>query len=160
MLLVATVLAALLAGGGVAVYLQLQSTKSAGLVKAARSSLFCAEAGLAAARPVIAASYLVWHDLLDGDPATDPDWYPITGDVDGDGTADYSVTIRDNDDERLPTPNDPSVDIDRRVFAVARCTRNADVAREVSALLTVSSARHVYRNQDGGGGFNNGNQNR
>ncbi len=159
MLLVATILVALLAGGGVALYIQLQSTKSAGLVKSARSSLFCAEAGLAAARPIIARNHAGWADVLDEDPRNDPDWYPITGDIDDDGTPDFEVTIRDNDDERLPSANNTAVDIDRRVFAVARCTKNADVTREVSELIVVASGRHVYRNQDGGGGFNNGNQN-
>lgn len=159
MLLVATILVALLAGGGVALYLQLQGTKSAGLVKAARTSLYCAEAGLAAARPIITRNQAGWDNVLDEDSGNDPDWYPITGDADNDGTSDFEVTIRDNDDERLPAANDPTKDSDRRVFAVSRCTRNADVMREVSELLIVSSGRHVYRNQDGGGGFNNGNQN-
>ncbi len=159
MLLVATLLVALLAGGGVALYVQLQSTKGAGLVKATRSSLYCAEAGLAAARGFIALNYLTWPQALDNDPSNDPAWYPVRGDMNGDLIDDYEVTIRDNDDEVPPTPADPTRDNDRQVFAVSRCISNADVSRQVVELLVVAGAGQPYRNQGGGGAFNTGNQN-
>jgi hypothetical protein len=159
MLLVATLLVALLAGGAVALYVQLQGTKSASLVKASKSSLFCAEAGVIAARPTLAQSYLNWPILLDGNAANDPSWYPLTGDIDGDGVNDYEVTIKDNDDEVPPAADDPEVDTDRRVFAVGRCLKNSDVSRQVIELLVVGGGGYVYRNQAGGGGWNTGNQN-
>lgn len=159
MLLVATILVALLAGGGVALYVQLQSTKSAGLVKASKNSLFCAEAGVIAARPTLALNYLTWPVLLDGNAGNDPTWYPISGDLDGDGVDDYEVTIKDNDDEVPPAPNDPLFDNDRRVFAVGRCLKSTEVSREVTELLIVGGGGYVYRNQAGGGGWNTGNQN-
>lgn len=159
MLLVATILVALLAGGGVALYIQLQSTKSAGMAKSSRSSLFCAEAGVIASRPTLALNYLAWSVLLDGDDSNDPLWYPLTGDIDGDGVNDYEVTIRDNDDEVPPAVNDPTFDVDRRVFAVGRCIKNPDVSRQVTELLVVGGGGYVYRNQAGGGGWNSGNQN-
>lgn len=160
MLLVSTILIALLAGGGVALYLQLQNTKSAALVKASTNSLYCAEAGVIAARPSIALNFLTWPVLLDGNDGNDPDWYPIRGDLDGDGVNDYEVTIRDNDDEVPPAPNNPAFDNDRRVFAIGRCLQNSDVSREVVELLVVAGGGYVYRNQAGGGGWNTGNQNR
>jgi hypothetical protein len=160
MLLVATILIALLAGGGVALYIQLQSTKSASMVKASSSSLYCAEAGVIAARPIIALNYLAWPILLDGNDSNNPDWYPIRCDLDGDGVDDYEVTIRDNDDEVPPAPNDPTFDNDRRVFAVGRCLRGGDVSREVVELIVVGGGGYVYRNQAGGGGWNTGNENR
>lgn len=159
MLLVATLLVALLAGGAVALYVQLQGTKSAGLVKASKSSLFCAEAGVIAARQILADSYLDWSILLDGNASNDPSWYPLTGDIDGDGVNDYQVTIKDNDDEVPPAANDPELDNDRRVFAVGRCLKNSDVSRQVMELLVVGGGGYVYRNQAGGGGWNTGNQN-
>ncbi|HTE54930.1 MAG TPA: hypothetical protein VK698_28950 [Kofleriaceae bacterium] len=159
MLLIATLLIALLAGGGVALYLQLQSTKSAGMVKAARTSLYCAEAGLAASRGIIALNYLTWPTALDASTSNDPPWYPLVGDIDGDGVDDYEVRIRDNDDEVPPAPNDPERDNDRQVFAVAHCIKNTEVSREVVELLLVASSGHVYRNQSGGGAFSSGNQN-
>lgn len=159
MLLVATILVALLAGGGIALYIQLQGTKSAGMVKSARDSLFCAEAGVVAARPQLAMNYLAWPTLLDTDPDNDPAWYPITGDIDGDGTNDYEVTIRDNDDEVPPAASDPTFDNDRRVYAIGKCVKNTDASRQVIELLVVGGGGYVYRNQAGGGGWNAGNQN-
>jgi hypothetical protein len=148
MLLVATLLVALLAAGGVALYIQMQGTKSAGMVKSSRNSLFCAEAGVIASRQTLALQYLTWPTLLDGNPANDPTWYPLTGDLDGDGVNDYEVTIRDNDDEVPPADDDPTFDNDLRVFAIGKCLRSSDASRQVTELLVV-----------GGGGFNTGNQN-
>lgn len=159
MLLIATLLIALLAGGGVALYLQLQSTKGAGMVKAARSSLYCAEAGLNRARGDIAFNYLSWPLALDVDKTNDPAWYPLRGDLDGDTVDDYEVTIKDNDDEAPPL-NDPARDNDRQVFAISRCLKSNQGSRQVKELLIVAGAGHVYGNQSGGGAFNSGNQNR
>lgn len=159
MLLVSTLLVALLAAGGVALYIELQGTKSADMVKASDSSLYCAEAGLVAARSIVAVNYLAWPTLLDSDPSNDPTWYPIRGDVDGDGADDYEVTIRDNDDDVPPAASDPTFDNDRRVFMVSRCLKSSDTSREVTELVSVSGGGHVYRNQAGGGAFNSGNQN-
>jgi hypothetical protein len=159
MLLIATLLIALLAGGGVALYLQLQGTKGAGMVKAARSSLYCAEAGLNAARGVIALNYLSWPLALDTDKTNDPDWYPVRGDLDEDTVDDFEVTIKDNDDE-VPPLNDPARDNDRQVFAISRCLKSNQGSRQVKELLMVAGAGHVYGSQSGGGAFNSGNQNR
>lgn len=155
MLLVATVLVALLAGGGIALYIQLQGTKSATMVKSSTSSLFCAEGGVVAARPIISVNVADWSNVLAGGTA---DWYPIQGDLDGDAVNDYEVTIRDNDDEAIGTDNDPEVDVDQRVFAVGRCLKQ-DTSRRVQELIVVATGTYVYRNQAGGGGFNAGNQN-
>ena len=155
MLLVATVLVALLAGGGIALYIQLQGTKSATRVKTSTSSLFCAEGGVVAARPIIALNIGDWDTILDGGTA---DWYPVQGDLDSDGVMDYEVTIRDNDDEAVATANNPNEDVDQRVFAVGRCLKS-DVSRQVVELIVVATGSYVYRNQAGGGGFNAGNQN-
>jgi len=159
MLLVATLLVALLAGGGVALYLQLQSTKGAGMVKASRRSLYCAEAGLATSRSIITLNHVTWPLVLDTDPSNDPSWYPIVGDLDGIAGDDYQVTIRDNDDELPPTVNDRTRDIDLQVFAVARCIQNNNTSREIVELLQVAGGGHLYRNQAGGGAANTGNQN-
>lgn len=160
MVLVMTILAALLAGGAVALYLQLSSTRSAGSIRESRSALYCSEAGLQAAREVVGANYAEWVNILDGDPSTDPTtWYPITGDLDGDGTADYEVRIRDNDDELPPLPNDPTRDNDLRVFVISRCTKYTDTPREVLELVKFEGGGNVYRNQSGQGAGNTGNAN-
>ena len=159
MLLVATLLVALLAGGGIALYLQLQSTKGAGMVKAARTTLYCAEAGLAASRKLIALNYLLWPLLLDADDGNNPPWYPISADIDGEPGNDFEVTVRDNDDEVPPATNDPLRDNDRQIFLVGRCIKNAEVSREVVELLLVATSGQVYTGQAGGGALNSGNQN-
>lgn len=159
MLVVATILTALLAGGGIALYLQLQSTRSAGLTKSGRASLYCAEAGMEQAQAVFTNQYALWDSLIDADTSNDPAWYPVTGDLDGNGTDDYSVTLQDNDDEVAPTANDLAIDIDDRVFMVSRCLQNPEIPRVVMSLIDVASSGHNYRNQSGGGAGNTGNQN-
>ena len=114
MIIVVTMITALMLGAGVALYLQIADTRGAGLVRASRASLYCAEAGLASSRPTIGANYALWGDMLDTDPGNDPGWYPMTGDIDGDGNDDFEVTIRDNDDEFIPETLDPTRDNARR----------------------------------------------
>jgi hypothetical protein len=160
MLLIATLLVALLAGGGVALYLQLQGTKSAEMVKASRTSFYCAEAGLASARSIVALNFTTLPLVLAGVPANYPPWYPIVGDIDGDSVNDYTVTVVDNDDEVPPAANDPTRDVDGQVFAISRCTKNAEGSRQIVELLLIGGGTgHLYRNQSGGGAFNSGNKN-
>ncbi len=161
MVIVVTMLAALLAGAGIAIYLQISDTRSTSLVRATRSALYCAEAGLAASRPIIGSQYGAWQQLLDADASNDPSWYPIVGDLDDppDGINDYEVRIRDNDDELPPLPNDPTRDNDLRIFVVSRCISVPDAPREVLELVTYRSGGSVYRNQSGQGSGNTGNVN-
>lgn len=159
MLVVATILTALLAGGGIALYLQLQSSRSTSMTKSGRASLYCAEAGLTHGARVFTNNVGVWNNILDTDPANDPSFYPVRGDLDDDGVADYEVTLRDNDDEGALVANDPTDDNDFRVFVVSRCLQNAEIPRTVTTLLQVNISGHNYRNQSGGGSGNTGNQN-
>lgn len=129
------------------------------MVKASRSSLFCAEAGLSASRSIITLNHATWPLVLDADLTNNPPWYPIRGSIDSDPDDDFEVTIRDNDDELPPTLNDPTRDIDLQVFAVARCIKNANASREIVELLQVAGGGHLYRNQAGGGAAGTGNQN-
>lgn len=159
MLVVALILIALLAGGGIALYVQVSSTKSTSYLVSSRGALYCAEAGLAAGRRVIGQNVEKWPQLLDADDANNPDWYPITGDLDNDGTADYEVTIRDNDDELPPDTNNPLADNDLAVFVVSRCTRYPETPREVFELVMFSTGGGGYRDQAGQGAGNTGNAN-
>ncbi len=159
MVLVMVILVAMLAGGAVALSLQLGSTKQVGLASDSRGALYCAEAGLSAARPVIGARYADWVDVLDTDPGNDPTWYPFTGDLDGDGTDDYLVTMRDNDDETAPAVNDTTRDNDLKIFVISSCTRYPDTPREVLELIKYEGGGAIYRNQSGCGSGNTGNCN-
>ena len=156
MLVVTTILVALLAGGGVALYVQLQSTRTAGLAKGARTSLYCAEAGLNAARSQMTNQQSLWPDLIDSDTSNDPSWYPLTGDYDGDGVNDYEVRLVDNDDE---VPSNTNLDSDGRHFLVSTCIQDNDFPRTVSELIEASNSGYNYRNVSGGGPGNTGNQN-
>jgi type II secretory pathway component PulK len=138
MLVVMIVMAALMTAGGLAIYVSTSETRSTGYVAANRQALFCAEAGLAAARSMVTSNYAQWGSVLDADAGNDPTWYPIRGYLADDGTGDYDyeVTIRDNDDEIAPaTP------------------------RTVTELVQYQGGGYTYRNQSGQGAGNTGNAN-
>jgi len=160
MVLVITILAALLAGGAAALYLQVSSTRAVGLVASSRGALYCAEAGLAASRQLV-NDQAVWAALIDGNPANDPPWYPISGDIDEppDGVTDYVVTVIDNDDEQPPLANDPTVDTDLSVFLRSTCTKYPNTPSTVLEMVSYSAAGSVYRNQAGQGSGSTGNTN-
>jgi hypothetical protein len=159
LIVVMIILTSLIAGTAIALYVQLNETKGSGLVRQGRDATYCAEAGLAAARGLIAEHQEQWNAMLDGNAANDPAWYPIVGDVDGDGGLDYQVIIRDNDDEAPPTPLDPRTDNDLVVFVVSRCTKWNEVPREIMEMVFHDGAGAGYRNQSGQGAANTGNAN-
>jgi hypothetical protein len=163
MLLVAIMLAALLTGGAAALYLQLGSIKAVGEVTTRRRAMYCAEAGLARARPLLAASSNAIAAILDADPSNDPTWYPVQGRVDDlpiDATnpAHYVVTVADNDDD---TNNDTTVDADSAVFLISTCQRYSSTPSTLVELVgfEASQATCAYKNQKGQGcsGSNNTN---
>ena len=149
------VVTALLTAGALALYLQMADTHSAQYVTQSRGALFCAEAGLSAARDYISDNYADWPQMLDTDTSNDPDGYPVEGDLDGDGTMDWRVTIRDDDDE-FPT-NNANVDANGTIFMVSACLQYPDTPREVLELVSFSGGGTNYRNQQGqgAGGTNN-----
>lgn len=150
------ILVVLLAGTVVALHIQLADTRSAGLARQGHEAEFCAEAGLAAARDTVATNYTSWNTVLAGHGAA---WYPITGDLDGDGTIDYTVTIGDNDDELPPLTNDLTKDNDLRVFMSSTCNKFPASPRTVLELVSVQPASDGYRTQQGLGAGNSGNSN-
>jgi hypothetical protein len=161
MFVVLMVVSSLMMVGLLAIYLTLSETRSTSYVTDAKASLYCAEGGLAKARALIASNYAAWGQLLDTDAGNDPAWYPITGDLDvpGDGTSDFSVTVRDNDDEPVGTANDPTHDNDMRLYVVSTCLRYPETPREVTELIYYSGGGNSYRNQSGQGAGNTGNSN-
>ncbi len=159
MIIVVTILAALLAGGGIVMYTQVMSTRAAGLIRANRSALYCAEAGLASARTLIGQNAQLWNNLLDADTLNDPPWYPVRGDLDipADGD-DFEVTVRDNNDEP-PGLDDPTKDNDQQVFIVSRCIKYPSAPRSVMELVQFPGSGSVYRAQAGQGAGATGNTN-
>ena len=161
MFIVLMVVSSLMTVGLLAIYLTLSETKSTSYVTDAKAALYCAEAGLAKARSQIAANFGAWPQLLDADASNDPAWYPITGDLDtpADGVSDFTVTVRDNDDEPVGTANDPTHDNDLRIYIVSKCTRYPETPREVTELIYYQGGGNSYRNQSGQGAGNTGNSN-
>ena len=160
MLVTLILISALLAGGGVLISLQMTSTRSADLTRTSMSSVFCAEAGLAAARPIVAQNYAQWGASLcptyRTNPAAcgEPAWLSTainnwgTHDLDGDGQPDFEIYVHDNDDE--PGTNNLSVDNDLRVFVVARCIKYLDTPKQVEELVEHNGSFGCIGNMIGG----------
>jgi hypothetical protein len=155
------IIAALMAGAGILLSLQLRSSRTSDFTRSGTAALYCAEAGIAAARNVVAQSYSGWNGNMCTNPdpmlCTEPDWL-ATGigshDIDGDGDADFVVYLRDNDDDANGT-----IDNDLQVFVVSRCLAFPDTPKQVEELVLHNGAPPCMPFQQGGGngdGNNNG----
>jgi len=153
MLVTLIVIGALLAGGAVLVSLQVASNRSSDLTRSGTSALYCAEAGLTAARPFVAQNYLQWNAaLLAG---TEPTWLstPLGAhSIDGDAIADYQISLRDNDDEVSPIANDLTHDNDQTIYIVSKCIKFPDTEKEVVELVTYTGTTGCLKTQQGGCG--------
>lgn len=148
----------MLAGGTALVRLGISATRSVDTVQDSKSSLHCAEAGLSAARTLVAASYTQWNASLcngcvQSAPASEPAWLAgIDHDLDDNGTADFVITLVDNHDET--GTNDPTRDNDLQVFMVSTCIQSAEVRKQVQELVRFNGAGNCYQAQLGGCGGN------
>jgi hypothetical protein len=155
---------ALLAGSAVLVLMQMTSNRSTDLTRNGLASLYCAEAGLAAARPTVLSSVNQWNATLaaevgDNYTAEKPLFAGVNHLLSGDlGPApDYVLHMKDNDDE-TPPANDPTVDSDLRVFVVSTCLKYPDNPKQVEELIQFTGGGTCYNSQLGGCGTNgNGN---
>jgi hypothetical protein len=157
---------ALLAGGAVLIGMQLTSTKTTDVARLNKSSLYCAEAGLVAARAAVAANYPAWGAALCnpppprgtgtcviGSPAAEPIFlqHPaVNHDIDGDGAQDFVLTLVDNDDEPGSGANDLSVDVDLQIFVTSTCIKFPDIRRQVSELVKHNAVVPCHKAQAGG----------
>lgn len=141
----------LIAGGAVLLRMQLVSTSSAGLVTEEITALNCAEAGVVAARPLVAANVAGWNTAslcnpppprgtggcVIGTPISEPAWLSaMPHDLDGDGTNDVVVSLVDNDDE---TPSDLTVDTDQTIHIISTCNIRGSHA-QVTELVHYDTA--------------------
>lgn len=156
MLVTLIVIAALLAGGAILVHMEVGSTRSADVTRMGMSALYCAEAGLAAATPVVAQNYTQWGGALAMSGSSTPDdsepsWLAsgFNHDLDGDGVADVAVYIKDNDDEPPPGINDLTKDNDLAVYVVSRCIKYANAPQEVEELVRMSFGNGCNIKQQG-----------
>lgn len=158
MLVTLIIVSALIAGGAVLVSMQMSSNRGAEVTNTGVTALYCAEAGLAAARPVVIAQYLQWTGNLG--TGTEPSWLSaIDHDVDNDGATspDFTITLKDNDDE-LTATNDLTVDQDLRIWVVSTCNLFPETPKQVMELVRYSGGGQRYKAQ-AGGNAGNGNDN-
>jgi hypothetical protein len=163
MLVTLIVIAALLAGGAILVHMEIDSTRSSDVSRVGMSALYCAEAGLAAAAPIVAQQQAQWQSALAMSGSSTPDYTEPTWlatdigshDLDGDGVADFSVYLLDNDDEPPPATNDLTHDSDLAVYIVSRCIKYANAPQEVRELVRMSGGAGCIGAMKGG--CNNGN---
>lgn len=155
MLVAMILMAALLAGATVLVTLQMSSNRNTELTKTGITALYCAEAGLIAARTAVAENQASWNDALG---QGQPSWLAtgIANDLDGDGTADVEIRLEDNFDE--PGTDNPNADSDGKIFIVSKCLLYNDTPREVRELVDYTTVSNCYSAQRGGCG-GNGNMN-
>jgi hypothetical protein len=158
----------MLGGGAVLLNMQLHSSRSVAVVKQRISGQACAEAGLAAARGLVAANYSLWGPSLCNPPPPrgtgtcvigSPTFEPVflrspavDHDLDNDGTADFVLTLLDNDDEVAPATNNLAVDNDLQVYIVSTCIQNPENPIRVSELVRYTPGGTCYSTQLGGCG--------
>jgi len=166
MLVTMIVISSLLAGAAVLVSMQLASTRSSDLTRTGLEATYCAEAGLDAARPVVAANFANWAAALSACgagpyPCAEPTWLAtaFSHSLSGGSGSDFQIYIKDNDDELPPNANNLQLDNDLKVFVVSRCIKYNDTIKEVEELLQYSGGGQDYRSQQGLGRYGGGNNN-
>lgn len=156
MLVTMIVIGALIAGAATLTNMQVQSQRSQDLTKSNVSALYCAEAGMAAARTAIAYHYESWGAALaqsaEGDK-TEPSWLSAaigSHDVDGDGQPDFTAYIYDNNDD--PGDNNPEADNDLQVFVSVSCTKYPETPNTITELVKYNGGVGCHPSQIGGCG--------
>jgi hypothetical protein len=171
MLVTLIIISSLLAGAIVLVSMQLASNRSTDLSRTSVTSLYCAEAGLQAARAAVATAAATDIDAAvaasAGGTLTEPTWL-TTGinaigdhDVNGDGTGpDFHVYIKDNDDEVINSAaNNLADDIDSKVWVVSVCDLYPETPQVVSEMLDVAKQNGTLYDWQAGGAMGNNNYN-
>lgn len=149
MLVTLIIVAALLAGAAVLVSMQLSSNRSTELTRNGTASLYCAEAGLNAARATVASNADLWAGNLG--TGTEPSFITsaVGHDLDGDTVSDFTITLQDDDDETTGA-NNPSTDINNKIFIVSKCTKYPDTPKSVKELIEYTPQPVCYPGQEGG----------
>jgi len=174
---------ALIGGGAVLVGMQMASTRSTDVARSNMTSLYCAEAGLNAARKIVAQNFTTDNTFNGGltvgaacnddstctggalciqvgagnfcmtQPAFLANGPNVNHDLLATGSDDFYVVIVDNEDEVTFT-NDYTKDNDLHVFIVSTCTRFPDNKKQVRELVRIKPGLKDYDSQLGGAGGN------
>ena len=149
MLVTMILIAALLSGGAILTKLQTDSTRGTQLTRASITGLYCAESGIVAARATVMTNYALWNAALG--QSSEPAWLAsVAHDIDGDNVADFTITLRDNDDDA-----DFARDNDLAIYIVSTCVKNAEAPVQVTELVQFNGGGNCYQAQLGGCGGNN-----
>jgi hypothetical protein len=175
MLVTLIIISALLAGAVVLVSMQLSSNRSTDLARNSMTALYCAEAGLQAARAVIATASKTDREaalaasaasIAANTTPTEPAFLlsGITShDLDGDGVSDFFVYLRDNDDELGASPGSNvsalGVDVDSKVWLISTCTKYVETPKSVSELIEINDQKGMLYDWQAGGAMGNNNYN-
>ena len=156
MLVTLILVASLLAGAALLSSLQISSTRSTSLARSRMAALYCAEAGLNAAYAAAARNYSLWNSALCAPSCAapaQPSWLGASAfshDLDGDGVDDFTITLRDDDDEAAPAANDPATDINYKVYLVSTCLKYPETPAQVMELVKYAPTAQCYQAQEGG----------
>lgn len=156
MLVTMIVIGALIAGAASLTSMQMQSQRSADLTKSNITSLYCAEAGTAAARAALATHYEQWGSGLVQSAAgnkNEPEWLASaigSHDLDGDNRADFAAYIYDNNDD--PIDDNPEADNDLQVFVVVSCIKYPETPNTITELVKYNGGVGCHPAQIGGCG--------
>ncbi len=167
MLVTLIIISALLAGAVVLVSMQLSSNRSTDLTRSSMTALYCAEAGLLAARRVIANAPATDRNAALAVSATGDLSEPAflaTGiashDIDGDGVSDFHVYIKDNDDELATAgSNNRAADIDNQIWLISVCDKYPETPKAVSELISIVDQTGTMYDWQAGGAMGNNNYN-
>ncbi|HUS32899.1 MAG TPA: hypothetical protein VMZ53_30565 [Kofleriaceae bacterium] len=154
MIVTLIIIASMLAGAAVLVSMQLAGNRSTDLSRTGMTSLHCAEAGLASSRALVKANFAQWGTAITasaGGNTNLPSFLStIDRDIDNDGSDDFTVYLKDNDDEGAPTANDLTKDQDLRVFVISKCTKFPDNPKQVMELVQYTGGNSCDYKEDGG----------
>jgi type II secretory pathway pseudopilin PulG len=171
MLVTLIIISSLLAGAVVLVSMQLASNRSTDLSRSSVTALYCAEAGLHAARLAVGAAASTDLDAAVAASAagttTEPAWLTTAinangdHDVNGDNAGpDFHVYLKDNDDEVVNSvTNNLADDIDNKVWVVSVCDPYPETPQSVSELLSIPVQVGKMYDWQSGGAFGNNNYN-
>lgn len=140
MVIAMVAIASMLTTAAVLARMQTGSTRATDVHRSTLAGLYCAESGLAAVRDTVLANVGAWNGSLG--TGIEPSWLAIVDhDLDNDGTDDFTVALRDNDDEAA---NDLTVDSDATIFIVSTCVQYPDNSTQVTELVTSAGQRKLW----------------
>ena len=151
----------LLAGGAVLLGMQLSGTRSVDVARTKTLALHCAEAKIAAARQVVAASYASWSGQICNPPAPLGTGTCVIGGAAGEPTflsaivrdldfplngADFRIHLVDNDDGDA----NMAADNDLQVYVVSTCIKYGDIKQQVRELIKITPGNQGKEEQKNG----------